>query len=1289
MSLFSKSFIQSIIIIFLLLKINIYKCDIAQNTIEYNYPNCIELNNGNVLIIFEKGIYIFNSELSEEISNINYESGFSLTVNDLDLINLSKFDDGVVISIIKTYIYIFSSTGGYIYHKDLSEDLEGASYYSLIPHKIDGNNYYYIICYMDSSTKLRIYYYYINISDKLNEKKDYLEYSHTDSGYVFYSNNKGVTCQLMSSSNENNVLTCFYEISYPTVISATSFQLGNSIIQDDSIPIIYQTNGQPGYFKSAVTHDRTKALICYSPSGSGGNCIFYNIIDNTFSEDKKYFNSCQNKPKGIHVDYFAKTKEFIFSCSDSGLGLTILKFDEDGTAIDYTEGSIINANYKFNSGYGLFSFSILFLSKYSQYSIIFTTTTSNGENCKHYLLPEEFNPSEVYETTGESNTDELIDKTTFTTSETSKIKETSVQESTTEKNDNESDNINKYKECSTFKNADIKCLYCNEESLELNECIECNSKLGYYPIIYNNKEEKYKECYNEKTKLSNFYFDLESQSFKLCHELCNSCDNGGNGDKNNCTSCISGYILKPDTIPPTNCVYNCKYYFYYSHYDQYRCTDNGQCPKETNLLVRPKNKCVNNCYNDSIYKYQYNSECFKKCPDNTIPNELNICEDENINICTLSIFESDLTLEDIKANNIELSAINYAKEYSYSNNHISQFRNELYTYILFKNSDCIDELSLNFSTIDFGSCYDKIKSYYNITNELIISIMNIKTEGNKPVTLYEVFNPDTGNKINIENICENQKIIIKESLFNYLSSLDKQLISDQNIDIFDLNGSFYTDICYHFDSPIKKDVPLKDRILSFYPNISLCDDGCQYQGVDLKTFKTECQCKITNFVDNYLSINDFLFSDSIIGDAIGLLKESNLLILKCYKDLLDSKYYKNNKGFFIIITLIGIQILCTILFLYRDLFNLKKYIFNLTDDFIKYICQVQNNIKCNPPFKKKVKNFNKKNKLDNKHIVTLNENDYSKTKRAKMLSNDNENYNSTKNMFYKKNINKNKNNILITSKNNILNTNNTNSNIKLKRNSIINFKNKLKINSNNSVKTEENNFKEFLDTSLDDLEYDEAVEKDKRKLYQIFIDKTKDDNMVIRTFFISDNVRPKSIKILLFVFIINLYFVINALMYNEEYISELYYSNENENFFYFLTNSIGRLLSVSAIGIIISYLIEFYFLDEKKLKRIFIRNKKNEEINFQISILIKTMDKKYKSFIITNYLLMIVSLYYIFCFNNVYPNTSSNWIFSTIFLIVLIQLISFVYIFLESILRFISFKCKSETMFKLSKILTD
>ena len=253
--------------------------------------------------------------------------------------------------------------------------------------------------------------------------------------------------------------------------------------------------------------------------------------------------------------------------------------------------------------------------------------------------------------------------------------------------------------------------------------------------------------------------------------------------------------------------------------------------KCNNLLVRPKNKCINNCNLESFYKYQYNSECLDKCPNNTNPNELNICEDKDKNVCTLSVFESNMNLEDLKSNNVELSAKNYIKEFIYTNNHVSQFNNTQYSYLLYKNSECISDLSLDYSIIELGSCYNKIQLYYNTSEKLIISIMNIKNDKNKPVTLYEVFEPKTGSKINIEYICENQTIIIKENIFNYLQSSDFLLIK-QNIDIFNLSGSFYTDICYHFESPNRKDVPLKVRILSFYPNISLCDEGCIYKGVD-------------------------------------------------------------------------------------------------------------------------------------------------------------------------------------------------------------------------------------------------------------------------------------------------------------------------------------------------------------------------------------------------------------------------------------------------------------------------
>ena len=195
--------------------------------------------------------------------------------------------------------------------------------------------------------------------------------------------------------------------------------------------------------------------------------------------------------------------------------------------------------------------------------------------------------------------------------------------------------------------------------------------------------------------------------------------------------------------------------------------------------------------------------------------------------------------------------------------------------------------------------------------------------------------------------------------------------------------------------------------------------------------------------------------------------------------------------------------------------------------------------------------------------------------------------------------------------------------------------------------------------------------------------------MIIKTFFISDNIKPRSIKILLFVVVLDFYLVINALMYNEDFISEIYHSNKNENFFYFLNNSFSRLFSVSIITGVIRFLIEFYFVDEKKLKKIFSLNKKkNNNIKYKIVNLMKVIDKKYKAFIILSYLITITSWYYLFCFNNVYPHTSMNWIKSSIFIIFICYLISFVYIFLESFLRKISFQLESDDIFKMSKLLS-
>ena len=82
-----------------------------------------------------------------------------------------------------------------------------------------------------------------------------------------------------------------------------------------------------------------------------------------------------------------------------------------------------------------------------------------------------------------------------------------------------------------------------------------------------------------------------------------------------------------------------------------------------------------------------------------------------------------------------------------------------------------------------------------------------------------------------------------ENILSLLNDpLALQLLEGQKIDIFDLNGSFYNDICFHFKSPNGKDATLQDRIKTFYPNVTLCGNGCKNKGLNITSMKIECDC---------------------------------------------------------------------------------------------------------------------------------------------------------------------------------------------------------------------------------------------------------------------------------------------------------------------------------------------------------------------------------------------------------------------------------------------------------------
>jgi len=474
---------------------------------------------------------------------------------------------------------------------------------------------------------------------------------------------------------------------------------------------------------------------------------------------------------------------------------------------------------------------------------------------------------------------------------------------------------------------------------------------------------------------------------------------------------------------------------------------------------------------------------------------------------------------------------------------------------------------------------------------------------------------------------------VKSQLNNTNKDINSILyLKGHNIDIFNISDEFYIDICFHYESPNGKDIALKDRVQVFFPNITLCEKGCTNKGVNLTSMESVCDCKINDFINNEL-LGDNALINSITKEISDFISNSNLDILQCYKDVFRKKYILKNVGIFIIIIITFIEIIFAVIFLSLDKIQIIKYVYNLSEIYIKFLSDNYNKI--NFPPKKRSNKIKK-----------------SKNHRGKKIFEDNyANY-----------------------ENNALSTQKIDDFSSSKKNKLI------------SKSEEIININEYLKPDYDDLDFYSALKLDKRTFCEFYIDKLIERQILIDTFYNKDYLRPRSIKILLFLLNINLYLVVNGLFFSDEYISELYFSNEEETFFSFFPRSIGRFFYATLVGVIIGFIMDCIFVDEKKVKRIFLREKDNNmQLRYEISLVVREINKRYTVFIVICFFISVVSWYYISCLNNVYPGIRNEWIKSSITIMIITQILSIFFGLLETIIRSLSFRCKSEKIYKLKQ----
>ena len=770
--------------------------------------------------------------------------------------------------------------------------------------------------------------------------------------------------------------------------------------------------------------------------------------------------------------------------------------------------------------------------------------------------------------------------------------------------------------------------------------------------------------------------DKDKKIFEQCNKNCKSCYYHGDENENNCTLCINNYIFLPDIANTTNCVPKCNYYYYFSLYNIYTCTLNFQCPKEANLLIRNKNKCIDICSKDFIYKYQYSGECLEKCPDETNTKDYK-CEIKNINSCSLSIFQLNLTFEEMAAIGKDSFTKNYVEEFNYTNNQIINYTNEEYSLVIYKNSSCIKELSLTIPTIDFGDCYQKIKSAHNIEGDLVISILEKYIKKDNSLISYLLFDPANGEQLNVNEICENESIIMKDNILNIpgINYSLVQFFADQDINVFNLGDKFYTDICKHYKSPNNRDIPLKLRFKVIFPNASLCEGGCISKGVDLKTMESICYCPFIDFSHNSIISNFFEYSETL-GDLYSFVSNSNVNILFRTKKIFNLEYLKRCVGGFFIMSILFLQTVFVIIYFFKSKNEIKKYIYKLLE---LYISTLQPQLNNEPP--KKGKKYGFLTEINNKYKnISSNSDLLRSSKNINLVKfNDEIIMKKKKKKSYNKNVtylSKYANQIIIQN----IHPKNKND---IKNGNII-------TNNNSPLKKSVNiQFNEYLSTDLNELDFEDMIEKDKITIKEYFCQSIKDRQLIINTFIIKDNIKPKSIKIILFLLIIVLCGLINGLMYSEEYLCDLYEINAKENIFDFIPRSISRLIYTFVIMRVLIEIIDCFFIEEKKLKGIFIRFKHSPRtIKKETILLIKRIIKYNVIFIIVSYIILIFSWLYISCFNDVYYYTRKDWMKSSLFLIILFEIYPIFLCFVETIIRFISIRLKSHIIFKISKFIS-
>ena len=477
-----------------------------------------------------------------------------------------------------------------------------------------------------------------------------------------------------------------------------------------------------------------------------------------------------------------------------------------------------------------------------------------------------------------------------------------------------SNNQIKYeKNCFEISDNIVKSFHNPED---YNEITSCQELYGKYII------ENTNECIDE-LKIGYFVSNEQTGILSPCHPDCKTCSRNFTDSNTNCDSCSNETLI----VLEGKCVENFS--------EGYFQNDTHSLKFSYNLILTDTGDYVSECPNGT-YLFNGNFTCLKYCPSNY---EIN----EEQNACIIKSYAQ--TSSDEFKNQILTNITAFVNSSALING------SDFIAVILSSDEmDPKDQLKKGISAVELGNCTKEIKEYYNISKNESLIILNMESkrnetkineENNRNDNSFDVgknsqieIYDNTGRKLNLSVCKENIKIM------KYIGDLKEELniesamsFADSGIDVFNARDEFFNNICHEYNNKDGKDIIIDDRRTDIYKNVSFCEQGCTYKGMDYELMIANCICDSSIMQannENNIASNDNkeekLNFKTLKNSFLESLFDFNFNVINCYNLVFNLKFLKGNIGFYSMMTLFISQLICFFIYLSKKLKSLKKYL---------------------------------------------------------------------------------------------------------------------------------------------------------------------------------------------------------------------------------------------------------------------------------------------------------------------------------------------------------------------------